>query len=82
MVSSKLFVNQWRSESSFRGPPGHSLAFTKSADEPTIFTHKTAVEGEHEQIAARCTDLKGSMELLADRNRTQHPSSSTPCSNA
>jgi hypothetical protein len=34
MVSSKLLVNQWRSEPSSRGPLGHQLAFTKSADEP------------------------------------------------
>jgi hypothetical protein len=38
MVSSKLLVNQWRSEPSSRGPLGHSLAFTKSADEPILFT--------------------------------------------
>src|SRR5262245_45353304 len=34
MVSSKLLVNQWRSEPSSHSPLGHELAFTKSADEP------------------------------------------------
>jgi hypothetical protein len=34
MVSTKLLVNQWRSEPSSHSPLGHELAFTKSADEP------------------------------------------------
>src|SRR5262245_14608037 len=38
VVTSKLLVNQWRSEPSSRGPLSHELAFTKSDDDPTLFT--------------------------------------------
>ena len=33
-----------------------------------ILTSKTALEGEHKQVTLLFADLKGSMELLADRD--------------
>ena len=36
-----------------------------------ILTSKSALEGERKQVTVLFADLKGSMELLADRNREE-----------
>ena len=43
LANSKLLVNQWRNEPSSRDPLGHQLAFTKSAQEPTIIDSDQAL---------------------------------------
>jgi Double zinc ribbon/Adenylate and Guanylate cyclase catalytic domain len=47
-----------------RGP----LAYTPPYLAEKIFTSKTAMEGERKQVTVLFADLKGSMELLADRD--------------
>jgi len=57
-----------------------------------ILTSKSALEGERKQVTVLFADLKGSMELLADRDPEEarklldpvleHMSSSRPCSSA
>ena len=44
-----------------------------------ILTSKSALEGERKQVTVLFADLKGSMELLADRDPEEAP---IPCSNA
>jgi hypothetical protein len=44
-----------------------------------ILTSRAALEGERKQVTVLFADLKGSMELLADRIRKTHGSSSTRC---
>jgi len=43
-----------------------------------ILTSKTALEGERKQVTVLFADLKGSMELLADRDPEELASFSTP----
>ena len=45
-----------------------------------ILTSKAALEGERKQVTVLFADLKGSMELLADRVHEKRASSSTRCS--
>ena len=45
-----------------------------------ILTSKAALEGERKQVTVLFADLKGSMELLADRDPEEARSSSTPFS--
>ena len=42
--------------------------FTPTYLAEKILTSKTALEGEHKQVTLLFADLKGSMELLADRD--------------
>src|SRR5262252_8123956 len=46
-----------------------------------ILTSKAALEGERKQVTVLFADLKGSMELLADRDPEEGARSSTPCWN-
>ncbi len=46
-----------------------------------ILTSKSALEGERKQVTVLFADLKGSMELLADRDPEEDGSSSTLSSN-
>ena len=46
-----------------------------------ILTSKTALEGERKQVTVLFADLKGSMELLADRDPERRASCSIRCSN-
>ena len=43
-----------------------------------ILTSKAALEGERKQVTVLFADLKGSMELLADRDPEERGSSSIP----
>ena len=45
-------------------------------------TSRSALEGERKQVTVLFADLKGSMELLADRDPEEARRSSTRCSNA
>jgi class 3 adenylate cyclase len=45
-----------------------------------ILTSKAALEGERKQVTVLFADLKGSMELLADRDPRRRARSSIPCS--
>ena len=45
-----------------------------------ILTSKSALEGERKQVTVLFADLKGSMELLADRDPRRRGSFSTRCS--
>ena len=45
-----------------------------------ILTSRAAIEGERKQVTILFADLKGSMELLADRDPEEARRSSTPCS--
>ena len=47
-----------------------------------ILTSKAALEGERKQVTVLFADLKGSMELLADRDPEERASSSIRSSNA
>jgi ribosomal protein L40E len=47
-----------------------------------ILTSKAAVEGECEQVTALFADLKGSMELLADRDSEEAPNLLEPVGSA
>ena len=47
-----------------------------------ILTSKAALEGERKQVTVLFADLKGSMELLADRDPRRRASSSTRCWNS
>ena len=47
-----------------------------------ILTSKAALEGERKQVTVLFADLKGSMELLADRDPRRRARFSIPCSNA
>ena len=58
------------------GSPG---AYTPKHLAEKILTSKSALEGERKQVTILFADLKGSMELLADRRR--RASSSIRCSN-
>ena len=40
---------------------------------PELLTSKAALEGERKQVTALFADLKGSMELLADRDPEEAP---------
>jgi class 3 adenylate cyclase/tetratricopeptide (TPR) repeat protein len=52
-----------------RAPRPHTpLSYTPAYLAERIFQFKTAVEGEHKQVTVLFADLKGSMELLADRD--------------
>jgi class 3 adenylate cyclase/tetratricopeptide (TPR) repeat protein len=65
----------WRGEtastaaSAPTGLPQHApLAYTPSYLAEKILTSKSALEGERKQVTVLFADLKGSMELLADRD--------------
>ena len=60
------------------GSPG---AYTPRHLAEKILTSKSALEGERKQVTVLFADLKGSMELLADRDRRKHARSSPRCSN-
>jgi hypothetical protein len=47
----------------------------QSVDAPKILTSKAALEGERKQVTVLFADLKGSMELLADRDPGGAPAS-------
>jgi class 3 adenylate cyclase len=50
-------------------PPQHApLAYTPSHLAEQILTSRSALEGERKQVTVLFADLKGSMELLADRD--------------
>src|SRR5262249_50781626 len=50
-------------------PPGQApLAYTPSYLAEKILTSKRALEGERKQVTVLFADLKGSMELLAERD--------------
>jgi class 3 adenylate cyclase/predicted ATPase len=49
-------------------PPSVPLAYTPSYLAEKILTSRTALEGERKQVTVLFADLKGSMELLADRD--------------
>jgi hypothetical protein len=50
-------------------PPGHApLAYTPPYLAEKILASKSALEGERKQVTVLFADLKGSMELLADRD--------------
>jgi hypothetical protein len=48
--------------------PHAPLSYTPTYLAEKIFTSKTALEGERKQVTVLFADLKGSMELLADRD--------------
>ena len=48
--------------------PQVPLSYTPSHLAEKILTSKTALEGERKQVTVLFADLKGSMELLADRD--------------
>ena len=64
-----------------RTPPGHALRvaedYTPKHLAEKILTSKSALEGERKQVTVLFADLKGSMELLADRDPEEARSSST-----
>jgi class 3 adenylate cyclase len=49
-------------------PPHAPLSSTPSYLAEKILTSKTALEGERKQVTVLFADLKGSMQLLADRD--------------
>ena len=49
-------------------PPTAPLAYTPSYLAEKILTSRSALEGERKQVTVLFADLKGSMELLADRD--------------
>ena len=49
-------------------PPPAPLAYTPSYLAEKILTSRSALEGERKQVTVLFADLKGSMELLADRD--------------
>ena len=52
-------------------------AYTPAHLAEKILTAKTALEGERKQVTVLFADLKGSMELLADRDPEEARASST-----
>jgi Double zinc ribbon len=54
-------------------------AYTPKHLAEKILTAKSALEGERKQVTVLFADLKGSMELLADRELRKRASSSIPC---
>jgi class 3 adenylate cyclase len=54
-------------------------AYTPKHLAEKILTSKAALEGERKQVTVLFADLKGSMELLADRDLVR--GSATRCSN-
>jgi class 3 adenylate cyclase len=46
-------------------------SYTPTHRAEKILTSKSAIEGERKQVTVLFADLKGSMELLADRNREE-----------
>ena len=72
-----------------RSPPavaqrkfGSPESYTPKHLAEKILTSKAALEGERKQVTVLFADLKGSMELLADRIPSRRASFSIPCSNA
>src|ERR687887_268222 len=49
-------------------PAQEPLAYTPAYLAEKIFTSRSALEGERKQVTVLFADLKGSMELLADRD--------------
>jgi class 3 adenylate cyclase len=47
-----------------------------------ILTSRSGLEGERKQVTVLFADLKGSMELLADRDPEEARKLLVPCSNA
>ena len=60
-------------------PPQVPLAYTPPYLAEKILTSRSALEGERKQVTVLFADLKGSMELLADRDPEEARSSSTRC---
>ena len=58
------------------------LAYTPSYLAEKILTSRSALEGERKQVTVLFADLKGSMELLADRDPEEARHSSIPSWNA
>jgi len=54
--------------SSVEPPPQAPLAYTPPYLAEKILTSRNALEGERKQVTVLFADLKGSMELLADRD--------------
>jgi hypothetical protein len=53
---------------SLAAPPQPPRHYTPAHLAEKILTSKSALEGEHKQVTVLFADLKGSMELLADRD--------------
>ena len=62
--------------------PQTPQAYTPAYLAEKILTSKTALEGERKQVTVLFADLKGSMELLADRDPEEARSTSRPGSGA
>jgi class 3 adenylate cyclase len=63
-------------------PPRSPDSYTPKHLAEKILTSKSALEGERKQVTVLFADLKGSMELLADRDPRRHARSSIRSSNA
>jgi class 3 adenylate cyclase len=61
-------------------PSASPEAYTPKHLAERILTTKAALEGERKQVTVLFADLKGSMELLADRDPRRRARSSTRCS--
>jgi hypothetical protein len=60
-------------------PPPSPQWYTPGYLAEKILTSKAAPKGERKQVTPLFADLKGSLELLADRDPKRRASSSTPC---
>jgi hypothetical protein len=58
------------------------LSYTPPHLAEKILTSRAALEGERKQVTVLFADLKGSMELLADRDPEEARQCSIPCSTA
>ena len=61
---------------------GSPESYTTSHLAEKILTSNAALEGERKQVTVLFADLKGSMELLADRDPEEARKPRTPCSSA
>src|SRR5262245_868403 len=61
------------------GPLSSPEAYTPKHLAEKILTSKAALEGERKQVTVLFADLKGSMELLADRDPEEYARSFTVC---
>ena len=57
----------------------HPHTYTPKHLAERILTSKSALEGERKQVTVLFADLKGSMELLADRDPEEARKILTPC---
>ncbi len=58
------------------------LSYTPRHSAEKILTSKSALEGERKQVTVLFADLKGSLELLADRDPEEAPAAPRPGSRA